>query len=526
MDIHLTQSLHRAVQQNARGVACRFGERCMNYTQLRDRVARLAAALRRLGVQAGDRVAMMALNSDRYLEFYLATWWAGAVVNPINVRWSAVEVAFSLRDCDTRVLIVDDSFAPMVAQLRALTPLLRQVVYATDAVVPLGGDAGAGSHLYETLVADAAPMDDVRAGGDTLAAVFYTGGTTGHPKGVMLSHANLWASGLARMAQIHSAPGSTAVHVAPLYHLAAAGRLITQVTIGGESVVLPSFKASELIASIERYCVREVTLVPSMIQMLLDDPAFDAARLACLRRISYGGSPIAETTLDRALALLPHVELAQAFGQTEAAPIITINPPPSHVDEGRRRGRHRSAGRAAYCVEVRIEDPQGCEVPRGVVGEICARGPNVMRGYWNRPEETSHALRGGWLHTGDGGYMDEDGYVFVVDRLKDMIVSGGENVYSAEVENAVRQHPAIADCAAFGVPSARWGESVHVAVVFKPGANVALEPLQQHCRGLIAGYKVPRSMEVHAALPLSAVGKVLKTVLRQPHWSGTSRAVN
>jgi len=526
MNINLTQSLHRAAQQNAGGVASRFGDRCTTYAQLHDRVARLAAALRNLGVNPGDRVGMLSLNSDRYLEYYLATWWAGAVVNPINVRWSAAEVAFSLRDCDTRVLIVDDTFAPMVSELKGLVPALREVIHARESEAAVQCRDIPGAHAYEALIGSVAPMEDQRAGGDALAAIFYTGGTTGQPKGVMLSHGNLWVSGLARMAQIHSEPGSTAVHVAPLYHLAAAGRLITQVTIAGESVILPSFHAGELVACIERHQVREVTLVPSMIQMLLDDPAFDPVRLSSLQRISYGASPISEVILERALQRLPNIEFSQTYGQTEAAPVITINPPENHVGEGRRLGRLRAAGRACYAVEVRIEDALGRELARGEVGEICVRGPNVMLGYWNRPEETEHALRGGWLHTGDVGYMDETGYVFIVDRLKDMIVSGGENVYCAEVEHAVRQHPAVADCAAFGIPSERWGESVHVVVVIKAGAQLDLDQLQTHCRSLIASYKVPRSMEVLPALPMSAVGKVLKSALRQPHWSGASRSVN
>ncbi|MFG5776481.1 long-chain-fatty-acid--CoA ligase [Comamonas sp. J-3] len=522
--MYLTQSLHRVVQQSPAAVACRFADRTSTYSQLKERVARLAAALIGLGVKPGDRVAMLALNSDRYLEYYLATWWAGAVVNPVNVRWSAKEVAFSLQDCDTQVLLVDDGFTALVPELRKLVPELREVILLSDSdSVPKDV---AGAHCFEKLIAESHPVEDLRVGGDTLAAIFYTGGTTGQPKGVMLSHANLWVSGLARMAQVYSSAGSTAIHVAPLYHLASAGRLITQLIHGGESVILPSFQPAALIAGIERHRVQEITLVPSMIQMLLNDPAFDAARLASLRRISYGASPISEVTLDRAQELLPSVEFCQSYGQTEAAPIITINPPENHVGEGRRLGRMRAAGRACYAVEVRIEDPEGREVQRGVVGEICARGPNVMLGYWNRPEETAQALRGGWLHTGDGGYMDEAGYVFIVDRLKDMIVTGGENVYSAEVENAVRQHSAVADCAVFGIPSERWGESVHVAVVLKPGAVLDLEQLQAHCRSLIASYKVPRGMDVRAALPLSAVGKVLKTELRQPHWSGSGRSVH
>ena len=521
MHIYLTQGLHRAAQQTPGNVACRFGARATTYAQLKDRVARLAAGLQSLGVRPGDRVGMLALNSDRYLEFYLATWWAGAVVNPVNVRWSAAEVAFSLMDCDTRVLLVDAAFAARATPLKARAPVLQAVILAGD------GDADAlGLGAYERLIASSPAIEDQRVGGDTLAAIFYTGGTTGQPKGVMLSHANLWSSGISRMAQVHSTAGSTAVHVAPLFHLASAGRLLSQLTMGGESVILPAFKPAELIDAIERHQVREVTLVPSMIQMLLDDQAFDAQRLASLHRISYGASPISETTLDRALALLPGVEFSQAYGQTEASPVITINPPQSHVGEGRRLGRLRAAGRACYAMEVRIEGADGAELPRGQVGEICARGPNVMLGYWNRPEETAQTLRGGWLHTGDGGTMDDEGYVFIVDRLKDMIVSGGENVYSAEVENAVAQHPAVAACAAIGIPSSQWGEAVHIAVVLHPGATLELQALQAHCRERIAAYKIPRSLSLLAALPMSAIGKVLKTVLRQPYWSGADRSVN
>lgn len=520
MNIYLTQGLHRAVQQQPTRIACRFGERATSYRELAERVARLATVLRRLGVRRGDRVGMLALNSDRYLEYYLAVWWSGAVVNPVNVRWSAAEMAYSLNDCETRVLLVDEHFLDLVSPLRARVARLAHVIFCGKGA----GDAQLPD--CEQLIAGAQPAADECGQGDELAAIFYTGGTTGIPKGVMLSHANLWSSAISRMAQVHSPPGSVALHVAPLFHLASAGRLISQIMLGGESVIMPAFRPAELIESIERYRVSEITLVPSMIQMLLDDPSFDPKRLASLRRISYGASPISESTLDRALEVLPQVEFSQAYGQTEASPVITISPPENHVGEGRRLGRVRAAGRASYSVEVRIVDPQGHELPRGQVGEITARGPNVMLGYWNKPEETKQALRGGWLHTGDGGYMDGEGFVFVVDRLKDMIVSGGENVYSAEVENAVAQHPAVAACAAIGIPSAKWGESVHIAVVLHSGASLTLEQLHAHCSELIAGYKCPRSMEIRASLPMSAVGKVLKTALRQPYWPDLAKAVN
>jgi long-chain acyl-CoA synthetase len=226
------------------------------------------------------------------------------------------------------------------------------------------------------------------------------------------------------------------------------------------------------------------------------------------------------------MAALPGVGFLQAYGMTELAPLATINPAWYHTPEGRKKGKLRAAGRASYCTEVRIVDLDDREVPRGTVGEIVVRGPNVMQGYWNKPEQTAAALRDGWMHTGDGAYMDEDGFIFVVDRLKDMIVSGGENVYSAEVENALAQHAAVASCAVIGIPSAEWGEAVHAVVVLRPDQSVPASALIAHCKTLIAGYKCPRSVDFVAALPLSGAGKVLKTELRKPFWEGQARQVS
>jgi acyl-CoA synthetase (AMP-forming)/AMP-acid ligase II len=215
----------------------------------------------------------------------------------------------------------------------------------------------------------------------------------------------------------------------------------------------------------------------------------------------------------------------QAYGMTELSPIATLNPAYFHTAEGRKHGKLRSAGRAAVCMEVRIVDADDNEAPRGTVGEVTVRGPNVMQGYWNKPEQTAAALRDGWMHTGDGAYMDDDGFIFVVDRLKDMIISGGENVYSAEVENAINQHPAVAACAVIGIPSEEWGEAVHAALVLKPGQAIKPEELIAHCKTLIANYKCPRSVAILEALPLSGAGKVLKTKLREPFWQDRQRGV-
>jgi acyl-CoA synthetase (AMP-forming)/AMP-acid ligase II len=222
---------------------------------------------------------------------------------------------------------------------------------------------------------------------------------------------------------------------------------------------------------------------------------------------------------------LPGVEFFQAYGMTELSPVATINPAWYHTAEGRKAGKLRSGGRASFGTEVRIVDESGVEVPIGTVGEVAVRGPNVMLGYWNKPEQTADALRNGWMHTGDGAYMDADGFIFVVDRLKDMIKSGGENVFSAEVENALAQHPAVAACAVIGVPSDEWGEAVHAVVVVKPGVTVSNDELIAHCKALIASYKCPRTIETRDALPLSGAGKILKTVLRKPFWEGRDTRV-
>jgi long-chain acyl-CoA synthetase len=269
-----------------------------------------------------------------------------------------------------------------------------------------------------------------------------------------------------------------------------------------------------------------VVLVPSMLQALLDHPGFADYRLDGLRRITYGASPISPVLLERALAALPQVEFMHAYGLTETAATVCCNGPANHGPAAWASGLVRSVGRAGYGTLVRIVDDEGHELPRGSVGEILVQGASVMRGYWNRPQETQQALRGGWLHTGDAAWMDETGHIYVVDRLKDMIISGGENVYAAEVEAVLVKHPAVAACAVIAVPSKEWGEAVHAVVVPRAGCAPGAEDLRSFCRAELAGYKLPRSVELRDALPLSAAGKVLKSELRAPHWQGRDRRVN
>jgi acyl-CoA synthetase (AMP-forming)/AMP-acid ligase II len=517
--MYLTQGLHRAVQQTPDLPATICAGRVRSWTESADRIARLAGALEGLGVRGGDRVAILALNGDTYHEALLAVAWADAVIVPVNTRWSAAEIAFSLRDCDAAVLLVDDAFAAMVPRLRAEVPQLRSVLYSGPA-----DGAPDAALMVEELIAGHEPVADARRGGQELAGIFYTGGTTGRPKGVMLSHANLTVNALGATASgAFLSPGGRFLHAAPMFHLAACTGWLGGTVVGGTHVFLPAFAPGAVATAIAEHRITELLLVPTMIQLLVDSPEAAEADLSSVRHLLYGASPISEAVLERAAARLPRAGFTQAYGMSELAPIATLLTPGDHHDPRLRR----AAGRAAPHCEVRIVDEQDREVPRGTVGQIVARGGNVMLGYWNRPEETEAALRGGWMHTGDGGYMDDRGYLFVVDRIKDMIVTGGENVYSVEVENALAGHPAVAACAVIGVPDDGWGERVHAVVVLAdPTRPPTVQQLRDHVKQHIAGYKAPRTIEFTESLPMSGAGKILKRELRERYWVTADRGVS
>lgn len=505
--MRLTQALHRAVQQHGNDLATVDGGRRRTYRELASRVARLAAGLRALGVAPGGRVGMLLLNGDRYLEGTLACWWAGAVLNPINTRWSAAEVAFSLNDCQTAVLLIDRHHLPMLGALRAAVPVLHHVVFTDE------GPAPDGLLSIEDLIIGHAPAEDGCQGDDALAGIFYTGGTTGCPKGVMLSHRNMYVAALGFIGEDYAVGEDITLHTAPLFHLAGMSAMVNALFTGGRHVFIPGFTPESVLQAISAERVTNMLLVPTMIQRVIEHPALATSDVRSLRRLQYAAAPMSSALLERAMAALPNCRFVHAYGMTELAPHATVLPS-RYLVEDRRLGKANSVGHAVRNVELHIVDPDGREVPRGTVGEIAVRGPNVMQGYWQRPEETAAALRHGWMHTGDGGYMDEDGFVFLVDRMKDMIISGGENVYSAEVENALAQHPAVSMCAVIGLPDELWGERVHAVVVLQPGQQATAEELQTHCRALIAAYKCPRTFEFRHELPLSGTGKVLKKALR------------
>ena len=287
------------------------------------------------------------------------------------------------------------------------------------------------------------------------------------------------------------------------------------------------FDPAAYLAMVPRHQITGGLCVPTMINMLVNHPDIATTDVSSFREMVFGASPMPEAVLRRAFQAFPNTRFTQAYGQTEAAPVMTLMPPEMLVLDGPKAGRLRAAGIATPACDVQILDPDDREVPRGTVGEICGRGPNIMLGYWKQPELSAHTLRNGWLHTGDGGWMDEDGLVYVVDRVKDMIISGGENVYSAEVEEALYAHPAVAECAVIGVPDDVWGERVHAIVRLKAGMAATVQALMDHCRILIAGFKCPRSLALREEpLPLSGAGKILKSDLRAPFWVGVNRQVN
>jgi long-chain acyl-CoA synthetase len=518
--VGLTEGLKTAARERPDDLALVFGAHRFTWAQFQDRVSRLAAVLRKLGVGADDRVVILADSSHRYIEYYYATIWAGGIFAPLNTRLALPEILEQTADAEPVVLFCDRSYVQHAQRILAATPSLRRAIHADD------GPAPDGMTSYEAALAEAAPCEDAMRDGDDIACLFYTGGTTGRSKGVMLSHANLLFNAGVSVALRNSTRDSIRLHAGPMFHLAAGSAILSNTVAGGRHVVIGRFAPEDVLQTIAREGVTHCTFVPTMLAMMLQRPDFDSWDLTSVRRITYGASPMPETLLREAMRRFPGVEFSQSYGMTELSPMATYLPVEDHRLDGGAR-RLRSAGVPAPGVEVRVVDADDQPVAAGVVGEIVVRGPNVMKGYWRQPELTAQTLRGGWMHTGDGGYLDEDGYLFVVDRVKDMIVSGGENVYSTEVENAIASHPAVAQCAVVGIPDDTWGEAVHAVVVPRDGEHLDADDLDRHCRGLIAAYKCPRSVEIRPEpLPLSSVNKINKAALRAPFWADRTRQVN
>jgi acyl-CoA synthetase (AMP-forming)/AMP-acid ligase II len=513
----LTQGLRRAAQIRPNEESTVFRDRRRTWSETADRVARIAGGLKAAGVQSGDRIAILALNSDRYFELLYAIPWLGGVMVPVNTRLATPEVQYVLEDSGSQVLFVDGAMTAHAAALAGESPTVEAVIYLDDDPPP------AGMRSYEEL-ATAPAIEDAGTGGDMLAGLFYTGGTTGKSKGVMLSHDNLVSNAMNVIAGVNYHQDMTYLHSAPMFHLADGSATFGVTISGGCHVFVPRFDPDDCLQTMEQEKITHAVYVPTMLNMLANHPKVGDFDLSSLQVIQYGGSPMPEGVLRKALQVFPDSQFVQGFGMTEAAPVLTLLPARYATLDGLYAGRLKSCGLPAYTAEVKIVDENRQEVPHGSIGELTAKGPMIMLGYWNKPQETEAVLENGWYYSGDAAYMDDEGFVFIVDRLKDMIISGGENVYSGEVEHAISLMPGVAEVAVIGIPDAKWGETVHAIVVPGEAATLTAADVIAHCRTHIAGYKCPRSVEFRdTPLPLTGAGKVLKRELRE-RFTISSRA--
>jgi acyl-CoA synthetase (AMP-forming)/AMP-acid ligase II len=499
----LGDALDHARRLHAQRTAVVDGATRYDYGQLALRCDRLGAGLLRAGVRPGERVAILSGNSHRYLEAFCAVPAHGMVLVPLNTRLATPELQQILEHAGARVLLSDRDPGPLAG-------CVERVISIPDG--------------YEALLETASSSEAARWPApreSDVAALFYTGGTTGTPKGVMLTHRNLVANAFHKTVACSLRADDVFLAAPAMFHVAGIAPLVGLIWLGAKTVTLPSFDPEACLDVIERERVSVFMPVPTMLGALVGAQQRKPRDVSSLRLLGHAGSPIANELIEAAHATFPKTELAQFYGATETSSIVTCLRDEQAVIGTELLG---SCGRAVPGVAVRVVRSDGSECAEGEVGEIAVRGPNVTAGYYKDGPATARALKDGAYHTGDLGLLRPGGYLFVVDRIKDMIVSGGENVYSIEVEDALLRHPAVAEAAVFGIPHPTWGEAVHAAVVLKPEHATAdraelVEALKAHCRTRIAGYKVPKTIALGLEpLPKSGPGKVLKRVLREPFW--------
>jgi fatty-acyl-CoA synthase len=519
--------LERAASLHGARPALLEGERTSTYADFARSVGAWAGWLREFGVQSGDRVALLDHNSAAYLRAYFAIAAVGAIAVPLNVRQSARELGATLADCEPVVLCARAELAPLAFELgaAALRPSsLRALVWLGDP------PAGARDALAELVHASEAELEAARAwyGRASIEArqpaqLYYTSGTTGRPKGVVLTHENVCTHALAAIAELRLADSDTWGHIAPMFHLADAWACFALTWVGGRHAFLPRFEAGAALAFLGAARVSATNLVPAMLNLMVRHPERARHELSSLRLVMSGGAPIAPQVVREVIAAFG-CEYVQTYGMTETSPYLTLSLLSAAARElppERQFALRASTGRPFLAVELEVRGADGLPVARDgrSVGEICARGPTVTPGYWRQPQATAEAIRGGWLHTGDLAVVEPEGYLNIVDRAKDMIISGGEKVYSTEVEAALYEHPAVLEAAVYAVPDERHGEAVAAAIVLRAGASATADELQSFCRARLSGYKLPRRFEFLSELPRTGSGKLSKRALREPHWA-------
>lgn len=523
MNIPLTpiRFLRYAEQQSPHRTAVVCGKERFTYAQFAERVSRLAGALRKAGVQSGDRVAFLSTNCHRLLEAYYGVIETGAVLLPLNIRLAPQELAYILDDSGARMLFFQSHFLELVESFRAKLTAVKSF-YFLDA--PRDAD-WLSEKGYDALLSDAPPYraDIMQVDENSLAELFYTSGTSAEPKGVMLTHRNIYLHALNAGLALDADKEAVELHTIPLFHANGWGVAHFLTLLGGKHVMMQKFDPSEVYRLIEAERVNYCSLVPAMATALVNCTERQKYDLSSLKRISIGGAA-SSPTLVREVEEKLGCTCFSGYGLTETAPVLTISPmKPGLSWEGERRFAGQSmTGYAIPGVELRIVDENNQDVPRDgqSMGEILARTDGVMEGYWNQPEATAEVLRGGWFHTGDMATWNEDGYILIVDRKKDIIVSGGENISSLEVEKALLSHPSVLEVAIIPVPDPVWGEVPKALVVLKPSMRAGESELIEHCRSRLAHYKCPRSVEYLESLPKTGTGKVLKRDLRKKYWQG------
>jgi long-chain acyl-CoA synthetase len=467
------------------------------FRELHVRVGQIAAALTKHGFKAGDRLALLLPNEPDYIQLVYACAWLGVIAVPLNTRLSVKEIDGILSDANPRGLIRHSSLPVPTAQVSWQLVLDQEPLDVQSDSIP--------DPIYDP---------------DAILALIYTSGTTGRPKGVEIRHSNILENVYHTNFWFPLEEGAVHLHAAPIFHIADFPFMFAAPAFGACQITIPKFNPQTFCETIQREGVTHTVLVPTMINMLTQSPELQKYDLTTLRHLGYGGSPMAPELVHRTRQVLPKVKLVQVYGLSEAGFLTGLK------DNEHTEDKLTSCGRPCMGIDVRVVDPTGKEVETGKTGELVARGANIMRSYWNKPEETKLAFRNGFFRTGDIGYQDANGYFYILDRLKDMIVTGGENVYSGEVEAVIYTHPAVREVAVFGIPDPKWGEIVKAVVVLKPGKTLTAEELIAYCRRSLANFKVPRSIEFsQTELPKSGSGKILKRLLRDAAWARQERAV-
>jgi acyl-CoA synthetase (AMP-forming)/AMP-acid ligase II len=470
------------------------------------------------GVRPGDRVAYLGFNSNICFECYYSPALISAIFVPVNYRLALREMIECIDDCEAKVLIIDSHFVEQAQEIQKACASVKTVIYAGKKELPQGMASYEDlvrEHIAKQSFCELRPSKDEEA-----VLIFYTGGTTGKSKGAILSNRNFQSNTDCSIPLYRMQEGWRFIIVGPLFHVAAGARIFSCTVLGGHAIILPKFDVEEVFKTIQDCKIDSATLVPTMFQMMLDHPAFSKYDLSSLQMVAYGAAPMSVALLSRVIVAFPNVQIYQTYGMTEAAPILTSLDSKHHVLDG-PDSRLGSVGKAVSHVQLKIVDENDNEVAPGETGEIIARGDNIMEGYWNLPEQTAEAMRGGWYHTGDAGYLTEEGLLYLEGRVKDMIVSGGENIYPIEVENVLADHEAIKECAVIGIPHDTWGEAVHAIVVLEEKNSVSESEIIAFCKKHIASYKCPVSVSVREEpMPMSAINKILKTELRKPFWEG------